>query len=151
MDNYGERKCLVCGTAFTATRPASCYCSPECKKKRNREQKNATDRRYIKKLREKSHLYDDLVQEHEKLKAEAKAFEAETKLLRSTVKQLRKEIEQLKAENEEPEKESEAVFAGKTLNYSERMKLKSTQPLPCGQKLPCFQPPCEHLPKSATL
>lgn len=151
MGDYGVRKCLNCGKEFVAQYPASCCCSDECKKKRARVIKNAIDRRHIKKLREKSHLYDDLVQEHEKLKAECKAFEAETKLLRSTVKQLREEIEQLKAENEEPEKESEGVFAGKTLNYCERMKLKTTQPLPCGQKLPCFQPPCEHLPKGAKL
>lgn len=42
--NTEERKCVVCGNKFTATRPNSKYCSDECRDEGRRKLTKANDK-----------------------------------------------------------------------------------------------------------
>lgn len=53
MNDYGERKCLMCGTQFTASYAAQVVCSTACRKARDRKRSVESCRRYRASVRER--------------------------------------------------------------------------------------------------
>lgn len=96
-------------------------------------------------------LWQDFVTREYRAKIENLTFELETARVRETsamedLAVARAEVERLRSEL--------ALAKAKTplplLNYCERMHVRQSSPLPCGDRHECWEePPCQHIPEGA--
>lgn len=144
-ENYGTRKCLVCGNEFEARYMSHVVCSDTCRITRSVNQKRESrERRDLENKRLKYALQN--------YACEIEFYETELSHIFNALKNDESRPQKRQIENEVIDKD--LSIQDKDFLYCDRMKLKAFS-LPCGQREECWGGiPCDKtsgMDKSTTL
>lgn len=142
MADYGRRTCLVCGKEFSPQYPQNVCCSKECQKQRDKANGQKWHEKYRLTIQKRMASLEQAVVLLEKLVCHVHGLSEDE--MRDLYKKLLAE-EDTTAPEPEPKPEPKPVPP--TLHVCERMSLRTTSPLPCGERVECFNPQrCDRVP-----